>query len=82
MPKKSNEAHERRVQPDAWVDLHHEGREVTVGIECTDRALTFDGHFACLFPSRADEPDLSGAMARAEGFLEYLQGKKQMVRRG
>jgi hypothetical protein len=70
-----------KEQASVWWDFWHGPKgQVEVGIECSDKSLTFDGHYICLVPKHKDEIDSSGAIARAEILLSYLRGQKQMRR--
>ena len=69
-----------KKQPKAWIDFKHENNNITVGIECDDPSLTFDGHFICLFPCSPEEKDATEAMKRAEELLKYMRGEKQFQR--
>jgi hypothetical protein len=71
-----------KKQPSVWPDFKHmPDGTIEVGIECDDESLTFDGHYICLVPAKPGEKDSTGALARAEKIIAYLQGKHQMKRR-
>lgn len=59
-----------------WLDMKGD----CWGIECDDPAMTFDGHFICLFPRRADEINEDGSHERASAVIDYMQGRKQAKR--
>lgn len=68
-------------QPFMWMDYrHNEDGSMTLGIECDDPNLTFDGHYMCLFPQGKDEKDDTGARQRCEEALKFFKGMRQARR--
>lgn len=64
-----------------WLDYYQtEEGHIIPGIECDDPALTFDGHYICVFPIGKNEEDNTKATERAMEVLAYMQGRKQIKR--
>lgn len=62
------------------MDYRHNDGTMTLGIECDDPSLTFDGHYICLFPQGKNEKDDVGTRKRCEEALKFFRGMRQAKR--
>ena len=61
-----------------WLDTYTDASgDLMWGIESSDKSLTFDGHFVCVFPRKKGEKFLDESFERATAFLNILRRRKK-----
>lgn len=74
MSNNSKNIHKER--PSVWLDTTTINGKLMWGLECSDKSLTYDGHYICIFPYEDQEK----ARQVGEMLLDAIQGKFQFKR--